>query len=507
MIFLQRYDHTKHFFNLIKETMAKSIAIIGGGIAGLSAGIYARMNGFETDIYEMHSISGGLCTAWKKQGYTFDSCIHWLTGSSPDSDYYKYWQEIGAVQGRRFHNYDRYGQSMDINGNTFIAWSDIDKLREEMLRIAPEDKKHIERIIRDIRSLMKNDLPVEIGLSNLIQTIRALVLIYKYRKPVRDLAAGFTNPVLRDLFVKIFDWGDMCSGFVLWTAGLFAKGQGGYPMGGSLPFIEAVEKRYLDLGGRIHFHSAVEKILTEGNKATGLVLKDRKEIKADIVISAADGYSTIYRWLEGRYVNPAIQKTYDTYKLFPPLVFVSLGINGTYPDAPHSMNFDLQQPFRIGPDEINGLFFKNYTFDPSMAPAGKCVFTLMIPTDFEYWRALHEDREAYLAEKKRIGDEVIKGLGQVLPGLPGKVEVTDVATPATFVRYTGNYKGSYEGWLLDKNALTKQIPQTLPGLENFYMAGHWVSAGGGLPAGLITGRNAIKKICKKEKVKFVTTRE
>jgi phytoene dehydrogenase-like protein len=131
----------------------------------------------------------------------------------------------------------------------------------------------------------------------------------------------------------------------------------------------------------------------------------------------------------------------------------------------------------------------------------------MIPTDFDYWKALHEDREAYLAEKKRIGDEVIKGLGQIFPDLPGKVEVTDVATPATFVRYTGNYRGSYEGWILDKTALTKQIPQTLPGLENFYMAGHWVSAGGGLPAGLITGRNVIKKICKKEKVKFVTTRE
>lgn len=30
--------------------MSKKVVIIGGGIAGLSAGIYSAMNGFETEI-------------------------------------------------------------------------------------------------------------------------------------------------------------------------------------------------------------------------------------------------------------------------------------------------------------------------------------------------------------------------------------------------------------------------------------------------------------------------
>ena len=58
----------------------KSIIIIGAGIAGLSVGCYAQMNGFKSEIYEMHNISGALCTAWKRKGFTFDGCIHWLTG-------------------------------------------------------------------------------------------------------------------------------------------------------------------------------------------------------------------------------------------------------------------------------------------------------------------------------------------------------------------------------------------------------------------------------------------
>ena len=36
--------------------MEKSVVIVGAGIAGLSAGCYARMNGYKTTILEMHNI-------------------------------------------------------------------------------------------------------------------------------------------------------------------------------------------------------------------------------------------------------------------------------------------------------------------------------------------------------------------------------------------------------------------------------------------------------------------
>ena len=58
----------------------RSIIIIGGGIAGL-AGCYGQMNGYQTQIFELHDKPGGLCTAWQRRGYTFDGCIEWLVGS------------------------------------------------------------------------------------------------------------------------------------------------------------------------------------------------------------------------------------------------------------------------------------------------------------------------------------------------------------------------------------------------------------------------------------------
>ncbi len=72
----------------------KSIIIIGAGMGGLAAGIYDRINGFQTRIFEMHSKPGGQCAVWKRQGYLFDACIHHLFGCDPSSRMYDLWHNI-----------------------------------------------------------------------------------------------------------------------------------------------------------------------------------------------------------------------------------------------------------------------------------------------------------------------------------------------------------------------------------------------------------------------------
>ncbi len=75
----------------------KTISIIGGGIAGLCAGCYAQMNGYQTRIHEMHTAPGGLLTSWERKGYTIDYCIHWLCGSKPGASLFRLWEEIGLI--------------------------------------------------------------------------------------------------------------------------------------------------------------------------------------------------------------------------------------------------------------------------------------------------------------------------------------------------------------------------------------------------------------------------
>jgi phytoene dehydrogenase-like protein len=83
-----------------------------------------------------------------------------------------------------------------------------------------------------------------------------------------------------------------------------------------------------------------------------------------------------------------------------------------------------------------------------------------------------------------------------------------VATPLSYERYTGNWQGSTTGWLPTRQTmlmLLLGVSKTLPGLQNFYLAGQWVEPGGSLPLAAASGRNAIHTICHQDGKPFVTT--
>jgi phytoene dehydrogenase-like protein len=145
-------------------------------------------------------------------------------------------------------------------------------------------------------------------------------------------------------------------------------------------------------------------------------------------------------------------------------------------------------------------------FDPTWAPTGKTVLKVMFLADYTYWKNLRQDPERYKAEKEKIADQVIALLDQRYPGLAGQVEMRDVATPMTWERYTGNWQGSMEGWLLTAKTFPPfRMSRTLPRLKDFYMAGQWVEPGGGVPTAALSGRNVMQIICKRDRRAFVTT--
>jgi phytoene dehydrogenase-like protein len=82
------------------------------------------------------------------------------------------------------------------------------------------------------------------------------------------------------------------------------------------------------------------------------------------------------------------------------------------------------------------------------------------------------------------------------------VEVVDVSTPATFHRYTNNWKGCTQGWEWLPGLIPETIKKELPGLKNFYMIGQWVMPGGGITSALVMGRDITRIICKRDKKKF-----
>jgi phytoene dehydrogenase-like protein len=149
-----------------------------------------------------------------------------------------------------------------------------------------------------------------------------------------------------------------------------------------------------------------------------------------------------------------------------------------------------------GETQLNRMEVETFGSESGFCPEGTTVMTVRVQTRHEVWIGLKKnDLARYRAEKKRVVQEIITILDRRFPGLAEHIERTDIATPATFVRYTGNWQGSYEGWLPTPGILGRPIPYTLPGLKNFYMAGHWVVAGGGLPSAALAGRYAAQMIC------------
>ena len=198
-------------------------------------------------------------------------------------------------------------------------------------------------------------------------------------------------------------------------------------------------------------------------------------------------------------------RPYDNFETFPSYLQVSLGVARDLSDQPGYVTRVLDEPLEIDPQTVlSDVSFRVFHFDPTFAPKGKTAVTCFLPThNFSYWVNLCErDPRTYQAEKHRVAEAVIGILERRMPGIKADIEVTDISTPASVMRYTGNWKGSMEGWLMTPDTGFKSLPLTLPELRQFLRAGQWVQAGGGLPTGLMTARAAIQTMCRQDHVLF-----
>jgi phytoene dehydrogenase-like protein len=490
--------------------MASKVIIIGGGMAGMSAGTYLQMNGYQTDIYELNMVPGGVCTSWKRGDYTIDFCIHWLVGSGPTDSFYERWSELVDMDEIQIVDHDEFFRIEDEGGKILRIFTNVDRLEQELMEKAPEDEEAIKDLAGAIRKLTQLNMPTDhsFNVSNLWfkmkwmwKMLPFLGVFGKYsRVSAADYAKKFSNLLLQKAINYLFE-PETSMIFNLMTLAWMHNKAAGYPIGGSMNFAGKVAQQYRTQGGRFHFNRRVEKILVENDKAVGVELSDGHQVFADYVVSAADGYTTLYHMLGGKYVDYRFEKFYKEQKTFPSLVFAALGVNQTFEEAPHATIFPLSSPLILDPQtQVNEIGLRIHNFDPTLAPAGKTLITAMLETrNYQYWLDLmRKDPEQYEAQKQRLAEAFVDIVDQRLGGIRDKVEMVDVATPATIISFTNNWRGSFEGWLVTPETGFQQLPQTLSDLDNFYMCGHWVAVGGGLPPAMMSGRNVAEMICKKE---------
>ena len=493
----------------------RKVIIIGAGIAGLSCGCYLQMNGIQTEILEAGLLPGGLCTSWHRGPYVFDGCLRWLMGAQPPSAFHQVWMELGALGGRKVFVHDEILRIEGAGGKTLSVPADLDKLAREFKRIAPEDSGLIDRLVRDARCCAPLEPPLEnaVELMTLFQKMKLglrylpmVPAIFRYKNvPITTYVARYKNEFLREVLQLIVGNEDMSALVLVMLLAFRTRKNTGFVAGGSWDFAMAIADRYTRLGGTVRYKTRVTSIKVENNRATGVQCADGTFVPAATVVSCADGHTTIFKMLDGKFVDKKILYLYEYCQPFPAIIQVSLGIKKIFPGAPHTLNLHLLQPLRVDDQtRHNNLEVETFGSESGLCPEGTTVMTLRFPTSYEFWTGLKKnDPQRYRAEKKRVVQEIIAILEKRFPGLAEQIERSDIATPATFVRYTGNWQGSYEGWLPTPRILGRRIPYTLPRLKNFYMAGHWVVAGGGLPSAAISGRYVAQMVCAQLKKPFV----
>ena len=485
----------------------KKIIIIGGGIAGLSAGILAQNCGFETEIYEKHFLPGGLCTSWKRGAYVFDGCVRYVYGSGDDKFCNSIMKQIGACELPYIHHSSSV--SVETKEGSITFHSDLDMLLEHLLEMSPEDEKSIRGLIHAAKQLSRVNIPA-VGVQNgkdFFSMLRALPLLLpimgKYTKiSLLTFANSLNSQALRIAFLKYYGYAELDAlplFFLIMDLAQHHVQNAGWPKGGSLAFARELEKRYLSLGGKIFYRSGVLSILKKDGRATGIRLTDESDHFCDCVISACDVHTTLHQMLEGRFTPPEYTEAFRHDRIITPIVQISLGVAQDLSKFPHSLVFPLRESMKIAGISYDYLSMRHYCYDPSMAPAGKSSITVVFETDYDFWARL--DRNAYLKEKQTASDRVIARLEEKFPGISQKVEEVDVSTPITTLRYTGNYKGSPQGWQTEVGRMGN-YPSKLSGIKNLYLSGQWVQRGGGLPGGAISACQAVKKICRDSGVKY-----
>jgi phytoene desaturase len=496
-----------------------SLIIIGAGLAGLSTGCYAQMNGYQSQILEHHSVPGGVAAAWKRSDYLIDGGIHFVMGYKPGTGLYEIYRQLGIVQANRVIDLNVYGRMVDeASGWSLEVSRDLDRLARDLVALSPTDAHLIDSLISGARAMQGLDLS-EVGLSKPpelmgpldhlkeLWAMRGLLkyMIGKYGQTIADYVRGVHEPLLRVCLENLF-LPEAPAYFIMMILAMLADGQLGLIEGGSLDWTRAIEGRYRALGGKVTYRSTVERVLVERDKAVGVRLTDGSEQRADAVVSAADGHSTIFEMLGSRYINDRIRKRYAAWKTFRPLLMVSYGVKREFRQEPCFTFLTFKQPMRVGNLDTKGMFIRIFNYSPRFAPTGKTVIQAEFETEWDYWNDLQrQDRSRYEAEKRRVAAEVLQHLEAYYPGLSTQVEVTDVATPYTTWRYTRNHKGAWEGWLMTPEAIRTPVERTLPGLSNFYMAGQWVMPGGGVPPCLYSGRHAVQLLCRQDGKPFVAT--
>lgn len=489
----------------------KKVVIIGGGIAGMTAGILLQKAGFKTEIYEKDVLPGGQCTGWKREGYFIDNCIHWLTGTRPGSALHELWKEIGAL-GDDVELYEKeMFFSSKLDGQILTFWRDKERTRKEMLELSPEDAEEINKLMKYVSMAETMTVPVDkpfdamnpIDFIKLGMSMKEMGKVMKEygNMDINELAMRFKHPLIRRAIIDYMPRGYQAYAFLV-SYGTVTGGNGDIPKGGSLAMSVRIAERFKEYGGALHTNTGVKNILLNGKKAEGILLENGNKVGADYVICACDTYYTFHKLLPEKYMPDGLKKMYADRDKYPVSsgFQIAYAVDGIFTELTGTRVFSCDE-MKVGNQSVQCMSIQSYDYEADFAPAGKMILQTnfsQTETDYKYWENIYMDKTVYEKKKAEIADQALQRVVKEYPFLEGKIHVIDVWSPMTYTRYCNSYKGAYMSFVTTKQAKSITVPGVVKELDNVLLASQWLMGPGGLPTAAAMGKFAAWRIMKKE---------
>ncbi len=500
--------------------------IIGAGLGGLSCAAAFARQGFKPLIIEQHTKPGGYATTFSRQGgFIFDVSLHSMSIKERNG-IPNLIPGFPEIEGIKFVPHKVLYRAIFPEHDIRVEHRNVEGYILTLEKLFPQEKEGIQNLFLAMKGLVSevqkySESGGKIEMSTFPRDYPYLM------KSMNTTWGNFQDAYLKDPKLKAIVsslWGYFglppsklsCFYYVLPLMSYLEEG-GYYPLGCSQKisdaFVDFIEKR----GGKVVLRSRVERILVKDRKAYGVRCADGNEYRGKVIISNANVYDTFHKMIEEKeYLRDYLARmetftpSLSSFQVFLGLsqdLVKKVGIEET--EIFYEPGYDLEESYHIALNaEVEKGGFGLTLYDnlyEGYSPKGKNTLNIITLQGYDHWKRYEADyfagkKEAYRAEKQRMAEILIKKVEEILlPGLSKYIDVKEIGTPLTNVRYTSNYHGAVYGWdQTVENSEPRRLPHKTP-IRNLYLAGAWTRPGGGYTSVISSGLQCFAEVMKEWK--------
>lgn len=498
--------------------------IIGSGLGGLSCAAAFARQGFKPLVLEKHYVPGGYATTFKRPGgFVFDVSLH-STSVGEREGIHNLIPGFPEIKDVEFVPHPHLYRAIYPDYDIRVPQKDLSGYISMLVGYFPDERDGIEGLFEDMKGVAGdiNKLSSAKGQVDMSKFPVDFPYLFKsYTKTWGQMVdARIKNPKLKAIVSGL--WGyyglppsKLASFYYAMPTISYLQEGGYYPKGKSQKISDAFVKFIEEGGGKVMLNTPVEEILVKDHSAHGVRTADGKEFTGKVIVSNANAYDTFHTMMkQDEYLKDYLARmdqlsiSLSSFQIFLGLKKDLLGeVKITDTEIFYGTGYDPDADYKaaLNADVENGGFGLTLydNLYAGYSPKGKNTVNITLLQGYDHWKKYEADyfkgnKKEYGAEKERMADIVIDQVEKtLLPGLRDAIEIKEIGTPLTNLRYTGNYHGAIYGWdqTLD-NSGPSRLPHNTP-IKNLYLAGAWTSPGHGYGGVIWSGLECFGEIMQK----------